>query len=1077
MRGVAREVAELSGIGLRVVELDVVPARELLEVLRQVVVAGAEVAGELPATVDEAAHVSALRPVDATDHARERELLREAPLGQGLRRHARRVRVEVGEAGPVSEDAAGIARRARLRVADEGAHVVTDQIRVVLAHDGGVDAREREERRREVDEAHEVLRDGAAPPLRMPDDEGHAAACAVGADALPPQPVGPEVLAVVRREDDDGALVLAGRAQSREQAAELAVGVTKTVPIEVLELAGDVLGGRVEGPEEAVPDLEVLADGGRSPGERRLAPAPDHLVAEVLLVERGGRRARARARELADPAARHRVAGRVVHDVVGVHEVQREEPGRALAPMARDEAERRVDARPVVLEAGVRPVELLVGLALTEPVAPGGRGDGRAGPLGVVSSFASNLDVALLDGNGRILSEVTTDPMNLLATDALLYGVVTPDPGEFGFLENVSGGRIDTAVAFLDLADLPEKPSAWNALDILVIHDSDSGQLSVDQQESLAKWVDTGGQLVITGGGSWQKSTAVFQDQLPVTITGSESVGDLPNFRERIGVEFRDPGPYVIATSSLSSGELIYHEDGLPILARQPVGRGSVYFLALDPILAPLLDWDGSEELWGHIANQVPAVTLWGQGPQNSYSASNAVRTLNVQNLPSIWQIALLMAIYIVVIGPINYLVLKRRNQTERAWITIPLLVLMFSGIAYLIGFQLRGDNARLNQMDVVYSQVNSEYGRANSLLGLYSPSRTTYDLIFREGALARPFDSNFNSDLSGGGNIDAVTYGNDVTITGIRIDISDIATFVGDNTIPAIELTGEGLLTVEGNNIRANITVQNQSDTPLETVSLLIGNQIYAIGDMSPGATETINQSLTGSPATNSPFTSNVSTILDSFDYYDDPQLYPRYQLLESMESGTFNTSVPTQTSNDTAYILAWSDGAQIDVVTGGGDDAAQATTFHVVEIPLAQNLIGGDAITVPSALLNWRELDSSGLYNASIEDLYLNDGWIEFEYEPWPEFQNMDVTELSIMLEAPDGETSAILPDVRIWDWQEEIWVEFDVRWGETAVPNKNIYLGPGNIMRIRLADNSSSYSKTVDAVYPVLMGSLEP
>lgn len=695
-----------------------------------------------------------------------------------------------------------------------------------------------------------------------------------------------------------------------------------------------------------------------------------------------------------------------------------------------------------------------------------------------VPAFASDLDVELVDENGRVLSETSTGTINQLSMDGLLYGVVTPEPGEFGFLENVDGGRSNTAVAFLGLNQLPEFPSAWNALDILVIHDSDTGQLSVAQQEALAKWVDTGGQLVVTGGANWQKTTAVMPDQLPVTITGSESIDDLPALSQRIGVPFRDAGPYVITTSSLRSGELLYHEDGLPVLARQPVGRGALYFLALDPVLAPLVDWDGSELMWAQIANLVPAVTMWGQGPQNSYSASSAISTLNAQNLPAVWQIALLMLFYIIIIGPVNYLILKRRGQTERAWLTIPVIVLLFSGIAYLVGYQLRGTDAILNQMDVAYSQIDSEYGRINSLVGLYSPNRTNYDLIFTNGALARPFDANFNNDLTGSGNIEAISYGQDVTITGIRIDVSDIATFAADNTLPAIQLSGNGSLSVNGNRIEADISIQNQSDVLLENATLLIGSEIFALGDMPPGETQTLNRVIGtgGSSYSGSPLSSNAATILGSVDYYDDPELYPRYQLLESLEGGSFNSTIPTRTRNDTALFLAWADGAQIEAITAGGNEATRSATFYVVEIPLEQNLVGGNAITIPSALLNWQELASSGLYGPTFEELYLNGGWVEFEFEPWQEFQTMEITSLAVALEPPDGNDAAPLPDVRLWDWREEIWVETAVGWGETAVSDISTYVGPGNAVRIRLEDTSLTYSKSLDAVYPVITGNLE-
>lgn len=695
-----------------------------------------------------------------------------------------------------------------------------------------------------------------------------------------------------------------------------------------------------------------------------------------------------------------------------------------------------------------------------------------------VPSFASELNIELVDGNGRVLSETTTGTLTSLNNDALLYGIITPEPGDFGFLENVDGGRPDTAVAFLDLNQLPEYPAAWNALDILVIHDSDTGQLTVAQQDALAKWVDTGGQLVLTGGANWQKTTAVLPDQLPVTITGSQSIDDLPSLSQRTGIPFRDVGPYVVTTSSLRSGELLFHEDGLPILAQQSLGRGSIYFLALDPVLAPLLDWDGSELLWAQIASQVPNVTMWGRGPQNSFSAGNAISSLNAQNLPAIWQIALLMLFYIIIIGPVNYMILKRRGKTERAWVTIPVIVLLFSGIAYLVGYQLRGTDAILNQMDVAYSHIDSEYGRVNSLIGLYSPKRTTYDLIFKGGALARPFESNFSSEMTGSGNVEAVSYGQDVTITGIRIDVSDIATFAADNTLPAIQLSGEGALTVTDGLIRADISIQNQSDIFLENATLLIGTEIFALGDIPPGETQTPNYIIGRSSAyyAGAPLTGNAETILGSVDYWDDPVLYSRYQLLESLDGDSFGSAVATNSSSDRALLLAWSDTAQIEAETAKGNEATQTTTFYVVEIPLQQNLTSNNAITIPAALLNWQELASSGLYSPNFKDLFMNGGWIEFGFEPWQDFQTMEVSSLAIALESPDGIDSAIVPEVRLWNWREEIWDALEVNWGETAVSNFNTYIGPGNAVRIRLDDNSSSYGKTLDAVYPILSGNLE-
>ena len=49
------------------------------------------------------------------------------------------------------------------------------------------------------------------------------------------------------------------------------------------------------------------------------------------------------------------------------------------------------------------------------------------------------------------------------------------------------------------------------------------------------------------------------------------------------------------------------------------------------------------------------------------------------------------------------------------------MLVLIFSGVTYFTGFQLRGNDTIINQISVAYSQSDGEQADVYSLLGLYS--------------------------------------------------------------------------------------------------------------------------------------------------------------------------------------------------------------------------------------------------------------------------------------------------------------------------------------------------------------------
>jgi hypothetical protein len=199
------------------------------------------------------------------------------------------------------------------------------------------------------------------------------------------------------------------------------------------------------------------------------------------------------------------------------------------------------------------------------------------------------------------------------------------------------------------------------------------------------------------------------------------------------------------------------------------------------PRWLPCAAGTGQPILWQTIAGQVPDLTPWSRGIQNGRSAITAVSTLAQRTLPTAGTLMLFMLIYIVLIGPVNYQILKRRGQREMAWVTIPVLVLIFSGIAYATGFGLRGNAPILNQMSIVTGQAGGEQARVQTIIGLYSPSRTSYDLGLPQTAVVHPLarTPSVNGDVrSGSGHI--IRNGR-LTVSDIRTDIGSVEAFVAE--------------------------------------------------------------------------------------------------------------------------------------------------------------------------------------------------------------------------------------------------------------------------------------------------------
>ena len=460
------------------------------------------------------------------------------------------------------------------------------------------------------------------------------------------------------------------------------------------------------------------------------------------------------------------------------------------------------------------------------------------------ASLQSGVIIRLEDSAGETIAAIEVDNLrSLAANDSILYGVVSPRPDSLELLEKITRGRSDAAVAFLSLDELPEDKVAWQDLDVLVFNDVDSNQLSAAQRESITFWVSQGGQLVITGGASWQKTAAAFTDLLPVTISGSESVSNLPALAEEVGEPFRDAGPYVVASSTLRDGELLYHEGGLPLLARRSFGRGGIYFLAIDPQFAPLDDWDGSEIVWGDVAQYVTREAFWEADFGNEDAAGRAVEVLPDLALPSTILLMGFMFGYIFVVGPVNYFVLGRLGRRELGWITIPASIVLFSIVAFIIGLQFKGNVPIVNQLNLVTGRAGEAEGYVQSAVGVYSPGRASYDILLDDDVLVRQLDV-FSSALSGGGL--EVSRNGGVRLPDTIIDVGGVGTLHVESVRSLPNITGQVTITDNENQLELEITLTNNGNFTLEDVVILVGNiTSISIGDLDAGETEVRTETL----------------------------------------------------------------------------------------------------------------------------------------------------------------------------------------------------------------------------------------
>jgi hypothetical protein len=117
----------------------------------------------------------------------------------------------------------------------------------------------------------------------------------------------------------------------------------------------------------------------------------------------------------------------------------------------------------------------------------------------------------------------------------------------------------------------------------------------------------------------------------------------------------------ILAVGQLREGaNVLVEQDGVLLLVEKQIGFGKVFYLAADPNLQPLSGWDGMNKIYDHLLAFKSPKPPWADAAWDSYQANNALATLPELALPSYVYVCCWLGI--LLIGPVNYLVLRRIN-------------------------------------------------------------------------------------------------------------------------------------------------------------------------------------------------------------------------------------------------------------------------------------------------------------------------------------------------------------------------------------------------------------------------------
>jgi len=328
-----------------------------------------------------------------------------------------------------------------------------------------------------------------------------------------------------------------------------------------------------------------------------------------------------------------------------------------------------------------------------------------------------------------------------------------------------------------DVAQLPDRWIGYDAADLVILNTAPgsddflrklfgeaSGGAEKAKRAALLEWMRRGGRLVVTVGANAGLVSQLpsLHDLLPFEVKGTRTPGIIrlswpTRAASQTSTMTKDLGQkgsnFPVAMFAPRADRPARVLIPLPdptnpakdIIAGQwAYGLGKVTVVGFDLDRAPFAEFPSRPEFWDWVlyeggANRAsggdgkarPAAgTLTEDEDEATVALRTHIDTFGGVPVVSFGWVAMLIVLYILLIGPVEYYFLKRiLGRLELTWITFPIIVLTVSLVAYYSAYSLKGRELKINKIDVV--DVDPASGRVygTTWFTVFSPRIDTYTI------------------------------------------------------------------------------------------------------------------------------------------------------------------------------------------------------------------------------------------------------------------------------------------------------------------------------------------------------------
>ncbi len=292
--------------------------------------------------------------------------------------------------------------------------------------------------------------------------------------------------------------------------------------------------------------------------------------------------------------------------------------------------------------------------------------------------------------------------------------------------------------------ELPEESAAYFSLHALLWLDGRAGELrSPAQVDALSEWIQAGGHFIVSRSSAADFGGSAVAGLLPVKLGTGREFLLLDGLRP---VAPPPDGRVVVLESTRQRGRVLLEQEEVPLVVDERRAGGRVTFIAFDLSKDPFPAWKESSAFWIWLLGTpapVPArPELLMRAPGligNVALARHAAEFPNVEP-PQIGGLFLLIILYVIVVGPFDYLLLRMLKRLEWTWFSFPGYVALFTVVILVSGGAFIQRAAHQREISVIDHFPESGSSRVRSVAGLLAPADGEYGI----SGGADPVSTNF---------------------------------------------------------------------------------------------------------------------------------------------------------------------------------------------------------------------------------------------------------------------------------------------------------------------------------------------